>query len=573
MDPQRSRPSRGGRRTAHLHFSLASFERKLRGALGFHTEERGCGEPGSTTPDFTGGARRALKSWLFSNLLSKYDDQDKSKGAQRVTAAMEKFWKAEELCFWANLRFAQDDQDICKMHPGLQRAREYIHGLLGQEVPLAELARGFGFSGGASTRLPRRCGDAVYKYSTEVEVTPNALCYGAAAILATPMWKRMFGDCRDDLLMRVSNNTVWGNRVTTVPKNYKTDRVIAVEPCLNMFVQKGLGEVLRRRLKRVGVDLDDQTPNQVAARDTSLATIDFSMASDLISQGIVKFLLPPNWCDLIASLRSEFGVVDGHRIHRYSKVSSMGNGFTFELESLIFWALAAAVTPQDQHDRIRVYGDDVILPTEFAVEFMELSRAAGFIPNADKSFWTGPFRESCGKHYYEGCDISPFYIKRPVKTLSDLFLLHNNLWRWLQRADALLAPEEYSGVKRVLRELRYLAPAQWRKPAIPDGIGDGAFIGSFAECSPQLSTYKCDLTRTRKWDGCETYVANVLVQVPDDGDLIEVPDGGAWVKADNILRSKRWILPRCYTAELQVEPARSSVTRRGRMLVPWWAWG
>jgi hypothetical protein len=554
------RPARRSERrktVSPVHFNLKKFEADLRRALSY-TCDRDCGQPGSSQPDFDSikNPGTAAKVWLFSVLLSKFDPG--TGGKARRDAALEKFWKAEERCFWTNLKFCQSDKDIEALHPGLHRAKRKIYNLLGPEIPLEEISRGFGHGPGATTRLPRSSGDAVYKYSTEVEVTPNALAIGNAAICSQPIWKRMFSPREDGTL---DLQTVWGNKVTTVPKNYKTDRVIAVEPDLNMYVQKGLGSVIRRRLKKVGVDLDDQTLNQDAARDLQLATIDFSMASDLVSQGLVRYLLPPNWCDLIASMRSEWGVLDG-TLHLYSKVSSMGNGFTFELESLIFWALAAACVSEGEHSRIRVYGDDVILPVLDALDFLELSDVAGFIPNHDKSFFSGPFRESCGKHYFSGCDITPFYIKRPVDTLEELFLLHNNLWRWLQRVDSLLAPAEYAAVTKCLQSLRNLAPARWRRPRIPDGFGDDAFIGSFAQCRPNTCR-----------NGWEAFECSVRALRPPKSGFIAVPDGGVWVKADNILRQRRWILPTVYTLEVTADVARKGKRKNAILRVPWWAWG
>lgn len=524
MALKRSSPIRGSRSTvSSIPFVLSKFERTLRKALNYEGyDERECGTPGSTTPDYTGSSSRALKSHLFSKLLSKYDPG--TGGESQKAAALGKFRDAEEKCFWTNWKFAQPSDLIDKLQPRLVIARKLIHGLLGQEPPLEEIARGFGFGPGASTRLPRLKGDAVYKYSTEVEITPNALSLGQAAILAKPVWKHDFPLCEKGLPQLT---TVWGNRVTTIPKNYKTDRVIAVEPCMNMYLQKGYGEYLKRRLKKVGIDLTDQSRNQRGCQDYSCATIDFSMASDLVSQGLASYLLPPNHADLIASMRSELGVMeDTGEIFRYNKVSSMGNGFTFELESLFFWALACSVLPPDQYDRVMVYGDDVILPSEAAAPFMELASWCGFIPNLDKSFVDGPFRESCGMHVHLGHDITPFYIKEPITCLSSLFLLHNNLWRWLQRAMGLLTGLEYEAIRKLLRSLRNLAPAKWRKPAIPNGYGDDAFIGSFAECEPNT----CE-------KGWEAFECQIFALVPDsDQDFIEVPDGGAWVKSDLILR-------------------------------------
>jgi hypothetical protein len=86
---------------------------------------------------------------------------------------------------------------------------------------------------------------------------------------------------------------VSGNNVDWVPKNYKTDRTIAIEPDWNMFLQKGLGGLLRRRLRRVGQDLNDQSTNRFCAAvgsiDGSLATLDMSMASDTVAYRLVEF--------------------------------------------------------------------------------------------------------------------------------------------------------------------------------------------------------------------------------------------------------------------------------------------
>lgn len=478
MASQRSGRSNGRRRSVprNIRFNLAVYESKLREALDY-TCSRVAGIPGSDPPDLSRGVKTAAVSYLFSEMLSKYDDQKQD--SSRKENARKRFWEGEEMCFWTNLRFSQSHIWISENYPELEEARLRILGLLGPQPPLEEISRGFGFGPGSSTRLPKRKGDACYKYSAEAEVTPNTLSLAVAAISCNPIWKQMFAPGEE-----YNIPVVWGNRVTTVAKNYKTDRTIAVEPCMNMYVQKGIGSVFRRRLKRVGIDLDDQTPNQVAAKDLSNATIDFSMASDTVSQGIVGYLLPPGWVDLIDSARSEIGVLEDGSLHRYSKVSSMGNGFTFELETLIFWALALSCVPKDLHNRVRVYGDDVLVPRECAVHFLEVTSFCGFKPNEKKSFWEGPFRESCGKHFHSGHDITPFYVKSPVKKLTDLFLVHNQLWRWRRQVSELLSLHEHAAIDKILKSLRNLAPSKWRKPALPDGYGDDAFIGSFAECSP-----------------------------------------------------------------------------------------
>lgn len=91
-------------------------------------------------------------------------------------------------------------------------------------------------------------------------------------------------------------------KFSTVPKSWKTDRGIMVEPIVNTFLQKGIGAAIRARLRLFGVNLSDQSRNRTLAlmgsRDGSLATIDLSMASDTISSFLVADLLPFPWFDL-----------------------------------------------------------------------------------------------------------------------------------------------------------------------------------------------------------------------------------------------------------------------------------
>jgi hypothetical protein len=194
----------------------------------------------------------------------------------------------------------------------------------------------FGWGPGASTRLPRRRSDAAFKYSGRPDTTIGNAILANACIMRSPLWQEGLtfeegsGYC----------SIVPGNRIITVAKNYKTNRTIAVEPCMNMYVQKGIGGLMRRRLKRAGFDLNDQTRNQrlalIGSFSGTLATIDMSMASDTVSYELVRLLAPSDWFEALEQCRSPVGVLpDGTRIW-YHKFSSMGNGYTFELETAIF---------------------------------------------------------------------------------------------------------------------------------------------------------------------------------------------------------------------------------------------
>jgi len=231
-------------------------------------------------------------------------------------------------------------------------------------------------------------------------------------------------------------------RLAFVPKNAKTDRTILIEPTGNIFLQKGIGKMIRKRLLRASIDLDSQEENQRFAKlaySHGYATIDFKAASDSISIAIVKELLPPDWLELLEVCRSSQYSIKG-REFTFNKWSSMGNGYTFELESLIFWGLACATIEYAQFEagmkkpyQVRVYGDDVIMPSDYVPLFNEVCQFCGFTINLEKSFSEGNFYESCGKHYFEGCDVTPIYQKEQITDISSLIRLHNRIYRWFDR--------------------------------------------------------------------------------------------------------------------------------------------
>lgn len=317
----------------------------------------------------------------------------------------------------------------------------------------------FGFSGGASTRLPRRAGSPFYKLQGKPEVTRQAALLSVCAIETRKGWKKTRG--LDLLSYEDWVSIVEGSDGTTVPKNAKTDRFICKEPCMNMFLQRGFGGFIRRRLKTIGVDLDDQTHNQqlsaIGSNDGSLATIDLKAASDSISLRLVQDLLPGDWYEALVAVRSErvrltekdfpllkntdFGGLTHESKGRdywctLEKISSMGNGFTFELESLIFWALTSTVIELAGIDdtRIGIYGDDIICPTPVAGRVLEVLGYAGFACNVEKTFMDGPFRESCGFHAFNGRDVSPFNVSELIVGRNRVTWFLNTINLWVSRA-------------------------------------------------------------------------------------------------------------------------------------------
>lgn len=221
----------------------------------------------------------------------------------------------------------------------------------------------------------------------------------------------------------------------TVPKSAKTLRPICTEPGYNLNCQKFLGSRLRNCLTKAAYNLDSQHElHKICAREASVtethATIDLKAASDRISFEVVKLLLPDQWFSFLNQARSHNTMINGNEV-KLQKFSSMGNGFTFELETIIFlgvlmslphnrflsrdipWRSKRAYYPGGIIGDISVFGDDIICRSEDAAMAIERLKFLGFEINTDKSFTEGSFRESCGGDYWKGVDVRPTYLKGP----------------------------------------------------------------------------------------------------------------------------------------------------------------
>lgn len=212
-----------------------------------------------------------------------------------------------------------------------------------------------------------------------------------------------------------------------------------------------------------------------------LATIDLSMASDTLSASIVRLLLPPGWWRMLCRLRSPVTKWFDGSDRVVEKFSSMGNGFTFELESLIFYALASAVT-----GNVSVYGDDIIVPTDSYDQVVEVLGAYGFRINTAKSYSIGSFRESCGMDAFGGLDCTPFFIRSLPESVEDIVKIHNALWAWLRRDDAHATHRSWLAPLRALRDLSVEVPFG------PCGYGDGHLHSNLDEASPKRAPFQVE---------------------------------------------------------------------------------
>lgn len=238
-----------------------------------------------------------------------------------------------------------------------------------------------------------------------------------------------------------------GNTLSFVPKTNAIKRTICTEPTINMVFQLGLGTWIEDCLReKTGIDLGIQPDkNRELARigsvEQSFGTIDLESASDSLSSKMIRDILPRGLCSWLWCFRSPTSRIYGKSVELHM-VSTMGNGFTFPLQTLLFTAVVVA-TMRLAGVKIRfprrnclgnfgVYGDDIIVPTSVYDLVVANLGLLGFKVNSSKSFSEGPFRESCGYDFYEGHNIRGVYVKS-LHSVQDRFVVLNRLLDWTAR--------------------------------------------------------------------------------------------------------------------------------------------
>jgi hypothetical protein len=295
-------------------------------------------------------------------------------------------------------------------------------------------------------------------------------------------YTRLFPEWANAELIREANygtlDVVSGNSLSFVPKNTDISRTICTEPSLNMFIQLGIGHVLNQRLKdRFGIDLRvQQFKNrklaQLGSIDDRFVTIDLESASDSISMRMLEEFLPGWFLDQLVEVRSRV-TMDAGVERELHMISTMGNGYTFSLQTMLFACVVEAafrfrgvkpLFPRGvQHGNFGINGDDIIVPRAISDSVVKLLAILGFTVNFSKSFFEGPFRESCGGDYHRGRDIRGVYIKR-LDSKQDFYVAINQLNRWSAKTGISLN-----------RAVRYLA-AKLERVYVPRFEDDSAGI-------------------------------------------------------------------------------------------------
>ncbi len=409
-------------------------------------------------------------------LFAKAKDDWFGYGSNPTQVALQAFMKAEQRCLETNDRLSSCRPSglvsVVSYH-----AQRKIAGILGSVPSLDSLK--FQYGPGATTNVKSAVANAKAKLSASPVCSEDMLPFVGEFLAEFPYltehhsisranYSPLFEEDPEELRYLVEVQ-VGNGKLTFVPKNVKTKRPIVVEPILNGLAQKGIGRYIRDRLQRVcNLSLRDQGWNQTLAHVGSVngefATIDLASASDTLSILAVMDLLPPDWVDFLGRYRTG-KVVNSRQTIELQKWSSMGNGYTFELESLIFYGLACgcAYALGEGDSYISVYGDDIIVSPKVALLLSEVLDWFGFEVNTEKSYWHGPFRESCGADWFKGIDVRPFYLKERISDRV-LFTFHNWAMRSCQRELATYIHDWTHPHNRIYG---------------PDGYGDGHLLGDY----------------------------------------------------------------------------------------------
>jgi len=391
---------------------------------------------------------------LRKSFLKKYQDQKSNEADLR---ALDLFLQINEKCKTFDLvnPCTSEIEAIA-----LGEAKDYIFrffqrdpedalGVPEDVLTLGQIGQNFGLGNGANIGSPGTSFLQKVGLGTMAATSSTLHYFYMEAISEDALWS----DVESVRRVKCGTELVRGSRLSFVPKTTEISRTICTEPVCNMLFQKGIGAVLEKRLREVsGIDLSTQpNKNRLLARLGSqtgeFGTIDLSSASDSMSLGLVREFFPRSVVSLLEMARSPLTILpDGTKVELHM-VSSMGNAYTFPLQTLFFSAIVYGVyrargiklERPSRHSlgNFAVFGDDIIVRKEAYDLVCRLLSLCGFSVNIDKSFNEGLFRESCGHDYYHGYNVRGVYIKT-LKDVCDRYSAINRLNVWSAQHGILL---------------------------------------------------------------------------------------------------------------------------------------
>jgi len=219
-------------------------------------------------------------------------------------------------------------------------------------------------------------------------------------------------------------------KVVLVPKDSRGPRLISSEPLEYQWIQQGIGRKLQTWLETGSPHGDPLPPKRInftrqeinaalavrGSLDGSVATLDLESASDRVSLALVRGVLrhTPRLLRALEAARTTATTLPSGEVLPLKKFAPMGSAVCFPVEAYIFWAVIVAAVTLRNHvplseagAKVYVYGDDIVVPTEWAEASIAALESVGLRVNRSKSCVTGNFRESCGMDAFKGVRVTP----------------------------------------------------------------------------------------------------------------------------------------------------------------------
>jgi hypothetical protein len=440
--------------------------------------------------------------------------------------------------------------------PVLRRMKHIIRLVLGPPPLLEEVFLGCKNSSGTSVGVPYRDTSPERKHRYPISGTNSAIRLWEHYKLFDTELASAVRNLNEVLGCFPETVSTRGSRACTVPKTDDIDRMISVEPTLNMYLQHGVKAIMDRCLSRVGLSLEsDQELHRKLACHSSItnryATIDFSSMSDRVSLALCHYLFPRGWYSWFWSIRSHRALLKGEYVELHM-ISTMGNATTFPIETLILWSLGQALDTIDRgiefpqnHQLARdvhVFGDDCILRTELVPELFRICSLIGFVPNEDKSFYgLENFRESCGGDFFHGRDVRPLYLRslptgsyRKTEIEAYLYVTLNGVIRLYKKYFGTLG---YIYDKSLIRFLlKHLSRVTDLVKFVPHDFPEDSGICESGDLRRWQWNYKIQVSPILINIHGQMMFSYLSFRYPDKGDVHDGIRYAQWLKRPGVLR-------------------------------------
>lgn len=224
-------------------------------------------------------------------------------------------------------------------------------------------------------------------------------------------------------------------KVICVPKDSRGPRLISCEPAEHQFIQQSLFNWTKDRLESHplcsgSVNFTDQGINgelaRIGSQSLEWSTLDLKDASDRVSLELVEYLFGgcPEFLASLLACRSNYTLIEktsGSFHCKLRKFAPMGSAVCFTTLAWVVFSLIhstlcyrVGLSNDQAKTSFFVYGDDIVIKSEYAQLAINVLQSHGLLVNKDKSFINSHFLESCGVDAFKGIDVTPVRARQIV---------------------------------------------------------------------------------------------------------------------------------------------------------------